>query len=205
MKLFRTLLIVACLAQAFIHTGQAQSPAQTDDAAKALKVPGFITTESVVSHGIMDNRGNLLLKGLDGYLIFPASFKLASTATLTPPPLAKTYSKTLETIAVHAHAATATIAASELYGGVLTNTGASGAIVLSLPAPVVGMHFRVYLTVAQDVDINAATSTQILVLTNATADAISSAGAIGNSIELVAISATAWVAFASSGTWTDVN
>lgn len=34
---------------------------------------------------------------------------------------------------------------------------------------------------------------------------ISSAATIGNSIELVAISATQWVAFASSGTWTDVN
>jgi hypothetical protein len=106
---------------------------------------------------------------------------------------------------VYAHAATADISAYELYGGTLTNTGASGAVVLTLPAPVVGMRFRVYLTVAQDVDINAATGTQILVLTNATGDAISSAATIGNSIELVALSSTTWGAFATSGTWTDVN
>lgn len=67
------------------------------------------------------------------------------------------------------------------------------------------MRFRVYLNVAQDVDINAANGTQILALTNATGDAISSAATIGNCIELVALSATTWGAFASSGTWTDVN
>jgi hypothetical protein len=106
---------------------------------------------------------------------------------------------------VYAHAATATIAVGELYGGTLTNTGASGAVVLSLPAPVVGMRFKVYLTVAQDVDINPANGTQILVLTNATGDAISSAATIGNSIELVALSATTWGAFSTSGTWSDAN
>jgi hypothetical protein len=55
------------------------------------------------------------------------------------------------------------------------------------------------------VDINPADSTQILVLTNATGDAISSAATAGNAIELVALSATTWGAFFTSGTWTDVN
>lgn len=106
---------------------------------------------------------------------------------------------------IYPHAATATISANELYGGTLTNTGASGATVLTLPAPVVGMRFRVFLTVAQDVDINPADGTTILVLANASGDAISSAATIGNSIELVALSTTTWAAFATSGTWTDVN
>lgn len=111
----------------------------------------------------------------------------------------------IETLNVYAKTATATLSRKEVYGGVITNTGASGAIVLSLPAPVVGMHFRVYLTVAQDVDINPADSTQILAVTNATGDAISSAATIGNAIELVALSSTTWGAFAVSGTFTDVN
>lgn len=111
----------------------------------------------------------------------------------------------LNPVTVVAKTATGNIAADECYGTIFTNTGAGGAIVLSLPAPVVGMHIRVYLTAAQDVDLNAATSTQILVLTNATGDAISSAATIGNSIELVALSSTTWGAIASSGTWTDVN
>lgn len=102
-------------------------------------------------------------------------------------------------------AATATLTADQLYNSTFINTGASGAIVLNLPAPQTGMRFRVYLNVAQDVDINAANSTQILALTNATGDAISSAATIGNCIELVALSSTTWGAFAVSGTWTDVN
>lgn len=101
--------------------------------------------------------------------------------------------------------ATATLTADQLYGTCFVNTGASGAIVLTLPAPQPGMRFRVFLTAAQDVDINPADSTQILVLTNATGDAISSAATAGNSIELVAASSTTWVAFYASGTWTDVN
>jgi len=105
----------------------------------------------------------------------------------------------------YSQAATATLTADQLYGGTITNTGASGAVVYTLPAPVLGMSFRVYLTVAQDVDINPADSTQILALTNAAGDAISSAATIGNCIELRALSATTWGAFAVSGTWTDVN
>lgn len=102
-------------------------------------------------------------------------------------------------------ATTATLTADQLYGSTFINAGAAGAIVYTLPAPKIGMRFRVYLTDAQDVDVNAADSTQILVLTNATGDAISSAATIGNSIELVALSATTWGAFATSGTWSDVN
>lgn len=101
--------------------------------------------------------------------------------------------------------ATTTLTADQLYGTLFVNTGASGSIVLSLPAPVPGMRFRVFLTAAQDVDINPADSTQILVLTNATGDAISSAATAGNCIELVAASSTTWVAFAASGTWSDAN
>lgn len=102
-------------------------------------------------------------------------------------------------------ATTTTLTADQLYNSTFINTGASGAIVLTLPAPKTGMRFRVYLNVAQDVDIDAAADTQILALTNATGDAISSAATIGNCIELVALSATTWGAFASSGTWSDVN
>lgn len=101
--------------------------------------------------------------------------------------------------------ATATLTADQLYGTMFVNTGASGSIVLNLPAPQPGMRFRVFLTAAQDVDINPADSTQILVLTNATGDAISSAATAGNAIELVAASSTTWVAFAASGVWSDVN
>lgn len=104
-----------------------------------------------------------------------------------------------------AKTATGTLTAAECYGGIITNAGASGGIVLTLPTPVKGMHLRVYLTVAQDVDLNAANGTQILSLTNATGDAASSDAAIGSFVELIAISATQWQPVAKAGTWTDVN
>jgi len=105
----------------------------------------------------------------------------------------------------YSQAATATLTADQLYGSTITNTGAAGAVVYTLPAPALGMNFRVYLTVAQDVDINPADGTTILALTNAAGDAISSAATIGNCIELRALSATTWGAFTVSGTWTDAN
>ena len=106
---------------------------------------------------------------------------------------------------VAAETATDTLTVDQLYGMTITNTGQAGAVVYTLPAPAVGMEFTVFLTEAADVDINAATGTQILVLTNATADAISSAATAGNFITLRAISTTEWINVGSSGTWTDVN
>lgn len=102
-------------------------------------------------------------------------------------------------------ATTATLTAAQLKQNTILNTGAAGAIVYTLPAPTVGMEFTVYLTDAQDVDINPADGTQILQLTNATGDAISSAATAGNRIVLRAISTTQWIALETSGTWTDVN
>lgn len=128
-----------------------------------------------------------------------------ATADTTATIPAKAVSGTVEVLSVQDEPATNTITAGQLYGGVITNTGAVGAAVYAIPAPVVGMHFRVYLTVAQDVDLNPADGTQILALTDATGDAISSAATIGNCIELVALSTTTWGAFAVSGTWTDAN
>lgn len=104
-----------------------------------------------------------------------------------------------------AKTATGDVATKECYSGLITNTGAGGAIVLTLPTPAIGMDCLFVLTAAQDVDVNAADGTQILTLTNATGDAISSAATIGNFVWLRAVSTTQWLPLASSGTWTDVN
>jgi hypothetical protein len=90
------------------------------------------------------------------------------------------------------------------YGGIVTNTGASGAIVLTLPDAVKGMSLKVILTVAQDVDINPQNGEQILVKTNAAGDALSSDKVIGSACTLIAVSDTQWMA-TTEGTWTDVN
>lgn len=101
--------------------------------------------------------------------------------------------------------ATSTLTSDQLWNSTIVNTGASGAVVLTLPAPIPGQRVFVFLTDAQDVDINPADGTQILVMTNAAGDAVSSAATAGNSLTLVAISTTAWVQQSSSGVWTDVN
>lgn len=164
------------------------------------------------SHALATKDNDVLLNAYDGTLKVEGSNKDAyETALVFDEPTAdrtirfSNATGRVEMVNVTAKTATATLTSAECYGGIFTNTGASGAIVLTLPTPAAGMHIRVYLTAAQDVDLNAANGTQILALTNATGDAISSAATIGNSIELVGISATQWVAFAASGTWTDVN
>jgi hypothetical protein len=129
-----------------------------------------------------------------------------ATADTTATVPASTVSSTVQVFTVaQAEAATDTITAAQLYGGFITNTGAVGAAVYSLPAPVVGMDCTFVLLVAQDVDINPADGTQILTLTNATGDAISSAAAIGNFVRLRAVSTTQWIVIESSGTWSDAN
>lgn len=111
----------------------------------------------------------------------------------------------LTTSTVVADADGKTITAAEA-GFIQINTGAVGAGVWVLPeaSTVIGKRFRVAVTVAQNLDINPDDADQILALTNAAGDAIRNATP-GNTIELVAVDATNWVAMAPYGTWSDVN
>jgi hypothetical protein len=125
---------------------------------------------------------------------------------------------------VNPQAATATLDYDDIGKDVLiTNTGASGAIVLTLPdcdssisvgsgaypatISTVGLVVRVQLTVAQDVDLNPIDTDVITNGGTATSagDAISSAATVGNYVELFCVADNSWVTRASSGTWTDVN
>jgi hypothetical protein len=109
-------------------------------------------------------------------------------------------------LAVTAHTGTGNIVAAECRGGITTNTGAGGAIVLTLPDAVAGMSVCVVVTVGHDVDVNPQNGEQILVLTDAAGDAISSDATVGSMITLIAVSATEWMPVGSGvGTWTDVN
>lgn len=211
MKKFLTLILLFICGVAL-----AQVSARKQDAAASQAREGRHDTElpvlSTLARGLVDLTDTLVVWASGGALVFEGGTNDAYETTLAVTDATADRTLTLpnatgtvEALNVYAHASTATISSNELYGGTLTNTGASGAVVLTLPAPAVGMHFRVWLTAAQDVDINPANGTQILSLTNATGDAISSAATIGNSIELVALSTTTWAAFATSGTWTDAN
>lgn len=190
--------------------GMIRFPAEPtqDNIAAIPDASGFMllsVTDVHGAHGIWTGNSSFIFEGATAdtsETTFAVADATADTTQTLPAPAV---SGTIEVLSVQAEAATDTITAGQLYGGLIVNTGAVGAAVYTLPAPVVGMHFRVYLNVAQDVDINPADGTQILALTNATGDAISSAATIGNCIELVAISTTEWVALAVSGTWTDAN
>ena len=166
---------------------------------------------ALAAHALVARDNSILVSAWGGSLAFQdAGSRHKTVFSFAKPTAGRTVTfadagGTVELIKVVAKTTTGALTANECRGGVVTNTGAAGAIVLTLPAPVAGMRFKVCLTAALDVDLNPADGTQILGLTNAAGDAISSAATVGNSIELVALSSTQWAAFAASGTWSDVN
>lgn len=89
--------------------------------------------------------------------------------------------------AVTAKAATATLVAAD-FGQTVTNTGAGGAIVLTLPAAaaVAGQYLRVQLTVAQTVTLTPVTGEKIyLGGSGVNSKYLLIAGVIGNSVTLL--------------------
>lgn len=104
-----------------------------------------------------------------------------------------------------AKTATATLTAQECSSSLVSNTGATAAIVLTLPDAVAGMRITIALTDAYDVDINPYDTERIISLTDADGDAISSDAIAGSYITLVAVSATQWMQVGGTGTWSDVN
>lgn len=103
----------------------------------------------------------------------------------------------------HTEADTLTIAESL---STHTNSGAGGAIILSLPeaSTAIGVTYTLVVVTAQNLDINPDNGDTILVATNAAGDAIRCATA-GDTITLMAVDATNWVVLGQTGTWADVN
>lgn len=104
-----------------------------------------------------------------------------------------------------AKTATATLTAQECSGGIITNTGATGPIVLTLPTMSNGMRCTILVTAAYDVDVNPQDAQQILLKTDAVGNAVSSDATVGSYLTLTAVSA-GWMPIGGErGTWTDVN
>jgi hypothetical protein len=87
------------------------------------------------------------------------------------------------------------------------NTGAAGAVALSLPTPVEGTIFRAYVTAAQTFGFTATSSATIRDgATVSAANGTITSNTVGDYVELEAISTTAWMVVrkggASGGTWT---
>ncbi len=169
-----------------------------------VMISSLATNVADAANAVTGTSNGILFEGAtaDGYETTVTPADATADRTVTIPDALSGY---VHVTSVTAHAATGNVTAAECYGGIVTNTGAVGAAVLTLPVAVVGMRLTVWLTVAQDVDINPQDGTTILALTSDAGDAISSAATIGNMVTLVALSTTTWGAVGSSGTWSDSN
>jgi hypothetical protein len=106
---------------------------------------------------------------------------------------------------VEAHTAADELTATES-GSVHTNAGASGNIALTLPTAVAGQEFTFIVMAAHQVQVTPAAGDAIYV--NAVAgDAVEHwwADAVGESVHLIAVDATNWIAVSHIGTWTQAT
>ena len=91
-----------------------------------------------------------------------------------------------------AHAATGTAELSSMFGGTVhNNDGASGAVVITSPTEVEGMHIRVMKTVDQNLTFNNSSAAAVIADTTSETDKY---------VELFYVSG-AWVVGVSTGTW----
>ena len=93
----------------------------------------------------------------------------------------------------------------DCYGGLFTNEGATGPIVVSLPPAKAGMSVRVHLLAAQEVTFDPYGSDRILIYTDANGDAIKTPGVVGSRIELFCVEDGKWMSDSEIGFWLDVN
>lgn len=85
------------------------------------------------------------------------------------------------------------------------NTGASGAITLSLPAALAGMHYYFYVDAAQELRIDPNGTETISLPSDGVPGAAGkylTANAIGESLHLVCPKDGTWAAMGAHGTWT---
>ncbi|HLY12575.1 MAG TPA: hypothetical protein VKW04_24945 [Planctomycetota bacterium] len=86
---------------------------------------------------------------------------------------------------------------------IFTNTAAAGAVIFTLPTPVVGYDYTFVITTAQTLEVLAAGSAKIqMVGTLSGTNGNTQAATVGNTVRLVAVSSSLWLAIAVNGTWT---
>lgn len=102
------------------------------------------------------------------------------------------------------HTADDTLATTE-NGTVHSNKGAGGAVVLTLPAATVGLHFYFYVGAAQQLRINPDGNETISLPSTGVAGAAGKylvADAIGETVHLMCCEAGTWAVMGYTGTWT---
>jgi hypothetical protein len=86
---------------------------------------------------------------------------------------------------------------------VYTNEGDSDGATISLPSAATGLTYTAIVQVAQTLTVDAASGDTIRIAASVTAsDGAITSNTVGNSVTLVAINATEWVATSYVGTWT---
>jgi hypothetical protein len=95
--------------------------------------------------------------------------------------------------------------AQTLYRGLYTNTGASAITYINLPTAVAGYVVTFLVDAAQALSVNPADGDTIVVLTNASGDAVSSDATRGTFLTLIGVDADTWMPMGYSGAWADVN
>lgn len=105
---------------------------------------------------------------------------------------------------VEAHTASDTLTVNET-GTVHTNTGASGAITLTLPAATVGLHYKFYVGAAQELRIDPNGTETISLPSTGVAGAAGkylTANAAGETVSIFCPVAGTWAVLGYTGTWT---
>lgn len=105
---------------------------------------------------------------------------------------------------LEAHTAGDTLTAAET-GSVHTNTGASGAVTLVLPAATVGLEFYFYVGAAQELRLDPNGSETISLPSTGVAGAAGkylTADAVGETVHLLCGKAGSWAVMGYTGTWT---
>jgi len=88
-------------------------------------------------------------------------------------------------------------------GTLFTNEGATGTVILTLPAAAIGLEYEFYIQANQTFTITAGSGDTIRSGTNvSTAAGTVSNNTVGNMIRIVAINSTEWIARTITGTWT---
>lgn len=168
--------------------------AYLDTAAGAAREGGVSTAAIDAGALSADTAGRAIMA--DGY--FSAAAALAKFAANSIPDT-RLAARTLE-----AHTAGDTLLAAET-GSIHTNTGASGAITIVLPAATVGQEFYFFVGAAQELRIDPNTTQTISLPSTGVAGAAGKylvADAIGESVHLVCCVTGSWAVMGFTGTWT---
>jgi hypothetical protein len=106
---------------------------------------------------------------------------------------------------VEAHTADDTLTAAEMYGSIHTSVGATGTVVLALPAAVVGMHGQFRVGAAQELRLDPNGTEKISLPSTGVPGAAGkylTANADGETVALVCTKAGEWSVMGYTGTWT---